>query len=126
MEPITLVLGAYLLWCDTKVVIGCNQYYINYDACYNQWLKTPGVVEPRCLPAAPDDAGRSDFGSASRQAFIPNDIYPLTLPGMKLHDRIPDTVTSDSNRHPDNIGDPAPPPGPRPKSSHLPPSFYLP
>jgi hypothetical protein len=86
MEPITLVLGAYLLWCDTKVVLGCNQYYVN------QWLKIPSVVEPRCVPAAPD-AGKSDFSSASRQAFIPNDIYPLTLPGMKLHDRIPDTVT---------------------------------
>jgi hypothetical protein len=63
-------------------VIGCNQYYQDSDACYAQWLKTPSIVEPRCLPSAPN-ASQSDFGSPAR---------------------IPETVKVFFERHPDIDG----------------------
>jgi cell division protein FtsN len=83
-----------LLWCDTKVVIGCNQYYKDYDACYTQWLKTPNIVEPRCLRAAPKE-GQSDFGSASRiPEAVTSDYTPSPVPPKRFHDRHPDNINA--------------------------------
>jgi hypothetical protein len=100
---------AHLLWCDTKVVIGCNQYYKDSDACYAQWLKTPNIVEPRCLPAAPNE-GQSDFGSPAR---IPEAV-------KVFFERHPDSIDAQHQRLPGKRGDPEPPLGSRPTGYGVP------
>ncbi len=100
---------AHLLWCDTKVVIGCNQYYKDSDACYTQWLKTPNIVEPRCLPAAPN-ASQSDFGSPAR---IPEAV-------KVFFERHQDSIDAQHQRLPSKRGDTEPPLGSRPTGYGVP------